>query len=102
MADEETNAHKYRLRVTAGPEYDPNTHQVVPVNGETLRIENDHAIISLCVRIQDYTGNKHPLPLLPPKSKPLPKQASRRAQHLQAHISNIHYTQKTSTQYPSQ
>ncbi|KAJ6044051.1 uncharacterized protein N7446_002248 [Penicillium canescens] len=56
MADEETNAHKYRLRVTAGPEYDPNTHQVVPVNGETLRIENDHAIISLCVRIQDYTG----------------------------------------------
>lgn len=60
MSGEETNAHKYRLRVTAGPEYEPSNHQVVPVNGETIRIESDHAIISLCVRIQDYTG-KYPL-----------------------------------------
>lgn len=51
-----TDAHKYRLKVTAGPVHDSKTHQVVPVNGETLRIENDHAIVSLCVRIQDYTG----------------------------------------------
>ena len=48
---------KYRLKVTAGPSYDPFTHQLVPVNDDqTLRIENEHAITSLCVRIQDYTG----------------------------------------------
>jgi hypothetical protein len=56
MDDHETDAHKYRLKVTAGPVYDRSTHQVVPVNGETIRIENEHAIVSLCVRIQDYTG----------------------------------------------
>jgi hypothetical protein len=48
----------YRLKVTAGTDYDPKTlHQVVPVNGKTVRIENEHAIVSLCVRIKDYTGN---------------------------------------------
>ncbi|KAG2419254.1 hypothetical protein HFD88_004049 [Aspergillus terreus] len=48
---------KYRLKVTAGTQYDPATHQLVPVNEEqSMRIENEHAIISLCVRIQDYTG----------------------------------------------
>ncbi|EED16321.1 conserved hypothetical protein [Talaromyces stipitatus ATCC 10500] len=47
----------YRLRVTAGPEYALDTHRVVPVNADkTLRIENELAIIYLCVRIQDYTG----------------------------------------------
>jgi hypothetical protein len=47
----------YRLKVTAGPEYDTSTHQVVPVNSEkTIRLENEHAIVNLCVRIQDYTG----------------------------------------------
>ncbi|CAL5870059.1 uncharacterized protein PFLUO_LOCUS4293 [Penicillium psychrofluorescens] len=51
-----SGAHKYRLKVTAGAEYDPATHQVVPVNGETLRIDNEHATVSLCVRINDYTG----------------------------------------------
>lgn len=49
--------HKYRLKVTAGPDYDPKTHQLVPVNkDQTLQFENEHAIVSLCVRIQDYTG----------------------------------------------
>lgn len=48
---------KYRLKVTAGPDYDTKTHQVVPVNkDQTLHFENEHAIVSVCVRIQDYTG----------------------------------------------
>lgn len=52
-----TDARKYRVKVTAGTEYDPNTHQPVPVNGnQTLRIENEHATVTLCVRIQNYTG----------------------------------------------
>ncbi|KAF4220378.1 hypothetical protein CNMCM8980_005180 [Aspergillus fumigatiaffinis] len=50
-------AHKYRLKVTAGAEYNPDTHKIVPVNrNQTLRIENDLATVSLCVRIQNYTG----------------------------------------------
>ncbi|KAJ9294696.1 hypothetical protein DTO271G3_6616 [Paecilomyces variotii] len=52
------NEHeKYRLKVTAGPDYDTKTHQVVPVNkDQTLHFENEHAIVSVCVRVQDYTG----------------------------------------------
>ena len=47
----------YRLKVTAGPSYDLDTHKVVPVNAEeTLRIESDQAVAYLCVRIQEYTG----------------------------------------------
>ncbi|RHZ70887.1 hypothetical protein CDV55_104806 [Aspergillus turcosus] len=50
-------SHKYRLKVTAGTAYHPNTHKIVPVNrDQTLRIENDLATVSLCVRIQNYTG----------------------------------------------
>ncbi|KAF7589289.1 hypothetical protein BBP40_004509 [Aspergillus hancockii] len=53
----EIDTPKYRLKVTAGPSYDTSTHQLVPVNeDQTLRIENEHAVVSLCVRIQDYTG----------------------------------------------
>jgi hypothetical protein len=56
------NTANYRLRVTAGSEYDIKTHQVVPVNAdETLRIENEHAVIHLCVRIRDYTGESYPI-----------------------------------------
>ncbi|EAW06467.1 DUF1769 domain-containing protein [Aspergillus clavatus NRRL 1] len=52
-----TQAHKYRLKVTAGTEYNPDTHEIVPVNADqSLRIENEHATVSLCVRIQKYTG----------------------------------------------
>ncbi|KAJ5153556.1 uncharacterized protein N7482_010034 [Penicillium canariense] len=47
---------KYRLSVSASADYDPVTPQVVPVNGETLRIDNEHATVSLCVRIQNCTG----------------------------------------------
>lgn len=57
MVGQDTKAHNHRLKVTAGADYNLKTHQVVPVNGETIRIENDHAIVSLCVRIKDYTGN---------------------------------------------
>ncbi|PLB45485.1 DUF1769-domain-containing protein [Aspergillus steynii IBT 23096] len=54
---ESSHAQKYRLKVTAGSEYSPDTHRIVPVNEDrTLRIDNEHATISLCVRIQDYTG----------------------------------------------
>ncbi|KAJ5615692.1 hypothetical protein N7537_000806 [Penicillium hordei] len=56
MVSQDTNAYKHRLKVTAGADYNLKTHQVVPVNGETIRIENEHAIVSLCVRIKDYTG----------------------------------------------
>ncbi|GAM38503.1 hypothetical protein TCE0_033f09271 [Talaromyces pinophilus] len=62
-----TSSANYRLRVTAGPSYDLNTHKVVPVNAEeTLRIENEQAVIYLCVRVQDYTG----LPNGSPKTSP--------------------------------
>lgn len=60
MAEEAESAldqPKYRLRVTAGPEYDPSTHKIVPVNApETLTFENDHIIISVAVRLRNFTG----------------------------------------------
>ncbi|RMJ20811.1 hypothetical protein PHISP_08320 [Aspergillus sp. HF37] len=38
-------ARKYRVKVTADTEYNPDTHQPVPVNeNQTLRIENKRAI----------------------------------------------------------
>lgn len=55
---EESPLHdRYRLRVTAGPAHDPSTHTLVPVNGnETLTFENDHMLLSLAVRIRNFTG----------------------------------------------
>jgi len=47
---------KYRLKVTAGGDYDPSTHQTVSVNSDTLRIENERITLDLAVRIQDYKG----------------------------------------------
>ena len=48
---------KYRLRVTAGPGYDASTHKVVPVNSpETLTFESEHIILSLAVRLKNFTG----------------------------------------------
>lgn len=56
---------KYRLKVTAGTEYDPTMHQSVPVNGDqTVVIDNELATVSLSVRIQDYSGIYF-IPLLP-------------------------------------
>lgn len=48
---------QYRLRVTAGPAYDVDTHKVVPVNcPETLTFETEHMIITLAVRLKNFTG----------------------------------------------
>ncbi|KMU80379.1 hypothetical protein CISG_02230 [Coccidioides immitis RMSCC 3703] len=56
MASEEPS-ERYTLKVTAGPTYDPKTHQIVPVNAdETLTIETEHTTAKLCVRIRDYNG----------------------------------------------
>jgi hypothetical protein len=50
---------KYRLQVTAGPEYDPASHFTVPVNqDETLEFENDHASVSICVRVRNFRGRR--------------------------------------------
>ena len=55
--DKASNHSKYRLRVTAGPSYDPSTHKVVQVNApNTLTFETEHMIISLTVRIRHFTG----------------------------------------------
>lgn len=107
MADHDTNAHKYRLKVTAGPVYDRNTHQVVPVNGETIRIENEHAIVSLCVRIQDYAGKIRALRLFMQfwrakrwQSSPITQGIPRN--HLQqARILNMSCTKRICTPYVS-
>lgn len=56
MGHQDNKAEEHRLKVTAGPGYDPSTHQVVPVNGKTIRIDSEHATVSLCVRIKDYSG----------------------------------------------
>ncbi|KAJ6076783.1 hypothetical protein N7499_008764 [Penicillium canescens] len=51
------NNTKYRLQVTAGPEYDSACHSIVPVNQqETVTFENDLAFVSLCVRVKNYRG----------------------------------------------
>lgn len=48
---------KYRLQVTAGPSYDPSTHQEVAVNsGKAHFIENDLMSCWLNIRIKDYNG----------------------------------------------
>lgn len=58
VAEDTTSLHeRYRLRVTAGPAHDTSTHKLVPVNAnETLTFENDHIILSLAVRIRNFTG----------------------------------------------
>lgn len=55
--DSAADHSKYRLRVTAGPAYDPSTHHIVPVNAPISHtIENEHIILSYCVRIRNFTG----------------------------------------------
>jgi hypothetical protein len=49
--------------VTAGPTYNPSTHQDVPVNGsENILIESDLVTCYLKVRIKDYHGLPHGSP----------------------------------------
>lgn len=51
-------AENYLLHVTAGPSYDPSTHQTVHVNSSTpLQIRTPLADVNLHVRIQNYRGN---------------------------------------------
>ncbi|KAL2186411.1 DUF1769-domain-containing protein [Thermothelomyces heterothallicus CBS 203.75] len=60
-------AHKYVIRVTAGPDYDLSSHIEVPVNSaEPVHIASDLVDADLCVRVQSYRG----LPRGAPKSSP--------------------------------
>ena len=59
-------AEKYLLRVTAGPTYDPSTHQQVLVNTpHATDICTPLLFASIIVRIQNYRGK---FSLLPPLS----------------------------------
>ncbi|PYH81336.1 DUF1769-domain-containing protein [Aspergillus uvarum CBS 121591] len=50
-------APNHRLRITAGPRYDPSTHQLVHVNGPSpIRIRSPHLTADIWVRIKEYTG----------------------------------------------
>ncbi|RAK80184.1 DUF1769 domain-containing protein, partial [Aspergillus fijiensis CBS 313.89] len=50
-------APNHRLRITAGPCYDPQTHQLVHVNGPSpIRIRSPHLTADIWVRIKEYTG----------------------------------------------
>lgn len=65
-------AEKYILRVTAGSNYDIDSHRVVPVNShEPLKVSNDLMDIELNVRVQNYKG----LPRNSPKTSPYFSQA---------------------------
>ncbi|KZF26259.1 DUF1769-domain-containing protein [Xylona heveae TC161] len=60
-------AEKFVLRVTAGPSYDPSTHQLVNVNSPTsMDISNAHMDSKINVRIKNYRG----LPKGSPSSSP--------------------------------
>ena len=46
-------AHNYTLRVTAGSQYDPKSHKIVPVNtAAPVSIQSDLIDVDLNVRIQ--------------------------------------------------
>ncbi|KAJ5282015.1 hypothetical protein N7478_007387 [Penicillium angulare] len=65
---------KYRLKVTAGPDYDPSTHKPVEVNGKTLKFESPRAQAELNVRIQDYGRYPDSSPFTSPYFRhPLPE-----------------------------
>lgn len=51
---------KYRLKVTAGGDYDHATQKQVQVNGDSLKFDSPRASIELAVRIQDYNGTANP------------------------------------------
>ncbi|KAL8851116.1 MAG: hypothetical protein Q9221_003919 [Calogaya cf. arnoldii] len=56
-------ADKYLLRVTAGPSYDPTSHQVVAVNsGTPTSIQSSLCSAKIFVRIQKYRGLPHGSP----------------------------------------
>ncbi|KAI9796745.1 MAG: hypothetical protein M1833_005985 [Piccolia ochrophora] len=50
-------ADQFLLRVTAGPSYDPSTHQTLPVNSlNPIHIETSSTEILLNLRIKNYRG----------------------------------------------
>ncbi|KAL8917383.1 MAG: hypothetical protein Q9172_005885 [Xanthocarpia lactea] len=56
-------ADKYLLQVTAGPSYDPTSHQVVAVNsGTPTSIQSSLCSANVSVRIQNYRGLPHGSP----------------------------------------
>lgn len=87
-----TMAHNYILRVTAGPEYDLDTHQIVPVNqAESIKIDSELCTVELNVRIQNYRG----LPKSSPSTSPyfsLPQHAKNK----DAYSISFHFTPKAS------
>lgn len=52
-----TEIPKYRLKVTAGPDYDRATHQQVAVNDKTLHFESERAAVDVGVHIKDFAGD---------------------------------------------
>lgn len=60
-------ADKYLLKVTAGPSYDPTTHQTVQVNtGAPTHLSNKACDTNLSVHIQNYHGLPHNSPTTSP------------------------------------
>ncbi|KAL8667537.1 MAG: hypothetical protein Q9168_007248 [Polycauliona sp. 1 TL-2023] len=56
-------ADQYLLRVTAGPSYDPSSHQVVAVNaGTPTSVKSALCSAKISVRIQNYRGLPHGSP----------------------------------------
>ena len=52
-------ADQYLLRVTAGPSYDPSSHQIVNVNTpHPTKISSEHCEATISIRIQNYRGKK--------------------------------------------
>ncbi|KAK3064594.1 hypothetical protein LTS18_005769 [Coniosporium uncinatum] len=65
--DDEAEANKYMLLVTAGPSYDQSTHQTVHVNGsKSVAFENKFMNVKVKVRIRDHRG----LPKGSPENSP--------------------------------
>ncbi|KAL9095913.1 MAG: hypothetical protein Q9165_001911 [Trypethelium subeluteriae] len=56
-------AHRFVLRVTGGPAYDPSTHTTIPVNSQRpTKISNKHIDATVDVNIQGYRGLPHGSP----------------------------------------
>ncbi|KAH8594739.1 hypothetical protein B0O99DRAFT_624594 [Bisporella sp. PMI_857] len=56
-------ASNYILRVTAGPDYDTKTHQIVHVNSaEPVSIDSDHVKADINIRVKNYRGLPHGSP----------------------------------------
>lgn len=105
----QTEPPKYRLRVTAGPEYDRSTHQQVAVNDKTLRFDGDRATVDVGVHIQNYSGILSlSLASVQTKDKLLlvavgtnNRQDTLIIPQRPARISHNRYTPTTNTQYPA-